>query len=42
MLWDAAVSGFHARRQRGPAVMYAVFYRTKDGLYHNPWLAYCL
>src|SRR6266851_1031741 len=29
--WDAAVAGFHARRQRGPAVTYAVFYRTKDG-----------
>ena len=23
--------GFHARRQRGPAVTYAVFYRTKEG-----------
>ena len=31
IIWDAAVAGFHARRQRGPAVTYAVFYRTKDG-----------
>src|SRR6476646_9558367 len=29
--WDAAVSGFHARRQKGPTVTYAVFYRTKEG-----------
>jgi integrase len=31
IFWDAAVAGFHARRQRGPAVTYAVFYRTKEG-----------
>jgi integrase len=31
IVWDAAVSGFHARRQRGPAVTYAVFYRTREG-----------
>src|SRR6266568_3547874 len=31
IVWDAAVAGFHARRQRGPAVTYAVFYRTKEG-----------
>jgi integrase len=29
--WDTSVRGFHARRQRGPAVTYAVFYRTKEG-----------
>jgi integrase len=29
--WDAAVVGFHARRQRGAAVTYAVFYRTREG-----------
>jgi integrase len=31
IVWDAAVVGFHARRQRGPAITYAVFYRTKEG-----------
>jgi hypothetical protein len=31
IIWDATVRGFHARRQRGPAVTYAVFYRTKEG-----------
>jgi hypothetical protein len=31
IVWDAAVAGFHARRQRGSAVTYAVFYRTKEG-----------
>ena len=31
IIWDAAVAGFHARRQQGPAVTYAVFYRTKEG-----------
>jgi len=30
-VWDAAVVGFHARRQRGTAVTYTVFYRTKEG-----------
>jgi integrase len=45
ILWDAAVAGFHARRQRGPAVTYAVFYRTKEarqrwhkiGRHGAPW-----
>jgi integrase len=31
IVWDAAVAGFHARRQRGQAVTYAVFYRTREG-----------
>jgi Arm DNA-binding domain len=31
IIWDAAVVGFHARRQRGPVVTYAIFYRTKEG-----------
>src|SRR3979411_2070625 len=31
IIWDSAVAGFHARRQRGPAVTYAVFYRTAEG-----------
>lgn len=31
IVWDAAVAGFHARRQLGPAVTYYVFYRTKEG-----------
>ena len=31
IIWDTTVRGFHARRQRGPAVTYAVFYRTKEG-----------
>jgi integrase len=31
IIWDSAVAGFHARRQRGPAVTYAVFYRTGEG-----------
>jgi integrase len=31
IVWDATVAGFHARRQRGPAITYAVFYRTRDG-----------
>ena len=30
-IWDAAVTGFHARRQQGVAVTYSVFYRTKEG-----------
>ncbi len=29
--WDAAVPGFGARRQKGSAVSYFVFYRTRDG-----------
>src|SRR3984893_4404344 len=32
ILWDAAVAGFHARRQRGPAVLYSVFDRPKDAV----------
>jgi len=31
IVWDTAVIGFHARRQRGSGVTYAVFYRTKEG-----------
>ena len=31
ILWDSAVIGFHARRQRSPSVTYAVFYRTAEG-----------
>ena len=31
ILWDSAVAGFHARRQRGPGVTYVVFYRTAEG-----------
>jgi integrase len=31
IVWDAAVAGFHARRQRGAAVTYSVFYRTREG-----------
>ena len=31
IIWDSAVAGFHARRQLGPAVTYAVFYRTGEG-----------
>ncbi|MGH7084986.1 MAG: integrase arm-type DNA-binding domain-containing protein, partial [Acetobacteraceae bacterium] len=30
-VWDSAVPGFHARRQKGPAVSYALFYRTAEG-----------
>lgn len=30
-IWDAKVPGFYARRQKGPAVTYGVFYRTKEG-----------
>lgn len=30
-IWDARVSGFGARRQKGPGVSYILFYRTKDG-----------
>ena len=30
-IWDAKVPGFNARRQKGTAVTYAVFYRTKEG-----------
>src|SRR6516165_9227283 len=31
IIWDTTVRGFHGRRQRGSAVTYAVFYRTKEG-----------
>jgi integrase len=30
-VWDAAVTGFGARRQRSAAVAYVVMYRTKEG-----------
>jgi hypothetical protein len=31
VIWDASVSGFGARRQKGSAVSYMVFYRTQEG-----------
>src|SRR5438270_13953030 len=31
IVWDAAVAGFGARRQKGPAVTYFVKYRTAGG-----------
>jgi hypothetical protein len=31
VIWDASVSGFGARRQKGAAVSYMVFYRTQEG-----------
>jgi hypothetical protein len=31
-LWDSKVRGFHARRQFGDAVTFAVFYRNNEGL----------
>ncbi len=31
LIWDTAVTGFGARRQRGDAVTYFVKYRTKEG-----------
>jgi integrase len=31
IVWDSAVAGFGARRQKGPAVSYFVKYRTADG-----------
>ena len=31
IIWDTAVKGFNARRQRGDAVTLSVFYRTIDG-----------
>ena len=31
IIWDSKVSGFGARRQKGTAVAYVLFYRTKDG-----------
>jgi integrase len=30
-VWDAAVAGFGARRQKGSAVSYVLMYRTRDG-----------
>jgi integrase len=30
-IWDAALPGFGARRQKGAAVSYVLFYRTKEG-----------
>ncbi len=30
-VWDVAVPGFHARRQKGTAVTYVLFYRTPEG-----------
>lgn len=30
-IWDAAVAGFGARRQRSQSVSYVLFYRTEDG-----------
>src|SRR5271155_4717538 len=35
-IWDAAVVGFAARRQSGPAITYFVKYRTQDG--RQRWL----
>jgi integrase len=45
MVWDAAVPGFGARRQKGDAVAYVVFYRTVErrqrwhtiGRHGAPW-----
>ena len=31
MIWDAAVVGFGARRQRTEAVSYVLIYRTQEG-----------
>jgi integrase len=31
IVWDAAVTGFAARRQRGSAISYLVYYRTTEG-----------
>jgi hypothetical protein len=31
IVWDAAVAGFGARRQKGSAISYFVKYRTADG-----------
>jgi len=31
IIWDAALPGFGARRQRSAAVSYVLFYRTKEG-----------
>jgi hypothetical protein len=31
IIWDAAVPGFAARRQKGPAIAYVLKYRTSEG-----------
>src|SRR6476646_24407 len=31
IIWDAAVKGFNARRQKSDAITFSVFYRTLDG-----------
>src|SRR3954447_14631338 len=31
IVWDSAVAGFGARRQKGPAISYFVKYRTAEG-----------
>ena len=31
IIWDSAVSGFHARRQRSETITYGLFYRTHEG-----------
>ena len=31
VIWDSKVPAFGARRQKGAAVAYVLFYRTKDG-----------
>jgi integrase len=31
MIWDSAVKGFAARRQRGSGITYVLFYRTREG-----------
>jgi integrase len=31
IIWDAAVTGFAARRQQSPAISYLVYYRTAEG-----------
>ena|GEM_PF-2803797 len=31
IIWDLSVTGFAARRQRGEAVTYLVYYRTAEG-----------
>ncbi len=30
-VWDSVVTGFYARRQKGPALTYALLYRTTEG-----------
>ncbi len=46
MVWDLVVSEFGARRQKGEAISYFVYYRTEDsrqrwktiGRYGSPWI----